>query len=138
MAQRFEFDFDPKFMPMLLAWGATPRSSRVTITDDGLLDAKFGWTSISTPLSNISSFELSGDYHWYKAIGVRMSLTDQGLTFGSNARSGVCLKFEEPITTTPRLGKVRHPGLTLTLKDRDAFVHALEAARTAPPGGSAG
>ena len=41
---------------------------------------------------------------------------------GSTASGGVCLRFRAAIPSKPRFGWIRHPGLTLTVKDRDAFI----------------
>lgn len=127
MDTTFEFDFDAKFMAPLVAFGATPMSSGVTLSDDGRLIARFGFTTMETEVSNITGIELSGPYRALKAIGIRLSLTDRGLTFGSNTREGVCIKFATPVTASPPWGTIKHPGLTLTLKDRDRFAAAITA-----------
>jgi hypothetical protein len=99
----------------------------VQLTDDGRLTARFGFVSVDTPVSNITTVEKTGPYRWWTAIGVRTSAADRGLTFGSTAAGGVCLRFREGIASRPRFGPVRHPGLTLTIKDRDGFIEALRS-----------
>jgi hypothetical protein len=121
----FEFDFDPRFKAMLLLLGASPARSEVRLTDDGRLTARFGFVSLDTPVSNITSVEKTGPYRWWTAIGVRTSLADRGLTFGSTTAGGVCLRFREPVAAKPRFGPIRHPGLTLTMEDPDGFIEAL-------------
>jgi hypothetical protein len=120
----FEFDFDRRFRLIALIYGATEKRSEVRITGDGRLTARFGFVRIDTPLSNVATAEKTGPYRWWKAIGVRTSLADKGLTFGSTAAGGVCIRFREAIGSKPRLF-VRHPGLTLTVKDREGFIEAL-------------
>ena len=68
----------------LFAAGILPGTSFVDVADGHLL-ARFGPWTLSTPLSNITSTQVSGPYRWYTAIGVRMSISDRGITFGSNA-----------------------------------------------------
>jgi hypothetical protein len=127
MAKRFEFDFDPRFKAIALLFGASEGRSEVQLTDDGRLTARFGFVSVDTPVSNITTVEKTGPYRWWTAIGVRTSAADRGLTFGSTAAGGVCLRFREGIASRPRFGPVRHPGLTLTIKDRDGFIEALRS-----------
>lgn len=125
----FRFDFESAYRPMVLAFGVTPATAKVTVTDDGTIRARFGFVSLETPAVNVAGIEFSGDYKWWRAIGVRMSLTDRGLTFGTSTKKGVCLRFVEPVLPSPSLFRVRHPGLTLTLDDREGFKEAVDAAR---------
>ena len=123
---RFEFDFHPRYRWILRPLGVKPDNSHVELTDDAFV-ATFGRWTVRTPLANISGYERSGDYKWYRAIGIRGSMVDHGLTFGSTTTQGVCLKFAEPIK--PFIpGMPHHPGLTITVADPDGFVAALEAA----------
>jgi hypothetical protein len=127
--QTFEFDFHPRYRPLLRALGVTAENSHVAITDDRRFVARFGSREVSTPLGNISCIQRSGGYRWFKAIGIRGSLADGGLTFGSTTTQGVCVRFAEPI---PALlpGMRTHPGLTVTVADADGLVAALEGAPT--------
>jgi hypothetical protein len=124
--RRFTFAFDGRFKPLLRLLGVSPSNADVEIGDHDL-SARFGKVRFETPLDNIESVELSGPYHWWKAIGIRTSLTDRGLTFGSSLE-GVCLKLKEPLPAKPRFGKFEHPGLTVTVEDRDGFAAAVRAA----------
>ena len=124
--QEFLFRFEPVFMPMLLAIGVHPGNSRVTITDDDRFVARFGRWVVDTPLVNIDCVQVTGPYRSSKAIGVRGSMVDQGITFGSSPKRGLCVTFLEPI---PGLlpGIQAHPGLTVTVKDVDGLAAALES-----------
>ena len=124
--QTFDFDFESRYSWLLTPLGVKPANSSVTLTDDEF-HARFGRWQLSTPLTNITGYQRSGDYKWYKAIGVRGSWVDHGLTFGSSTRQGVCLKFAEPIKAFIP-GMKPHPGLTVTVKDADGLVAALEEA----------
>ena len=124
MERVFEFDFDPRYRWLAFLYGATAKRSEVRVTDD-LLRARFGFVRFETPLANVKTVEKTGPYRWWKAIGVRTSLADKGLTFGSTAAGGVCMTFASPVPSKPRFGRLKHPGLTLTVKDRDAFIEAV-------------
>jgi hypothetical protein len=110
---------------MLLGLGVHPGNSLVTITDNDRFVAKFGRWKVDTPLDNIDCIEISGPYRWYRAIGLRGSTVDDGLTFGTTTQGGVCVTFHEPV---PRALPVMrdHPGLTVTVADREGLVAALE------------
>lgn len=134
MSERdFAFEFQDHYRPLTLMFGATSRNSKVRLSAAGRLSARFGFVRLETHVNNISGIERSGDYQWWKAIGVRASLSDRGLTFGSSTRQGVCLKFVEPVKPTPSIPGWRHPGLTLTLADPDGFIAALRAAGVPAP-----
>ncbi|MCP3994395.1 MAG: hypothetical protein GY722_04915 [bacterium] len=105
-----------------------PGNSSVTLTEDGRFVAKFGRWIIDTPLDNIDCVKATGPYRRYRAIGLRGSRVDHGITFGTSAAGGVCITFFEPI---PRLipGMNSHPGLTVTVADTDGLAEAIEARR---------
>ncbi len=123
--QTFDFEFHPRYRYLLRPLGVHPGNSFVAITDDEEFHAKFGRWEIRTPLSNITGFERSGGYKWWKAIGIRGSVADHGVTFGSTTRQGVCVKFAEKIPAL--VAGPRHPGLTVTVADPDGLVAALAA-----------
>jgi hypothetical protein len=54
-----------------------------------------------------------------------LSIADRGLTFATNARRGVCIRFHHPVAGIEPLGVVRHPGLTVTVDDPEGLVDAL-------------
>jgi hypothetical protein len=124
MSQTFGFSFDNRFKVILAAFRATPENSRVELTDDGFLDARFGKVHLRTELTNVSEAKITGPYRWWRAIGVRTSVRDRGLTFGS-ALQGVCISFKEPVSSKPALGKMRHPALTVTVSDPAGLVESL-------------
>lgn len=122
----FEFDFEPRYRLLLRPLGVTAANSFVSITDGADFHAKFGRWEVTTPLSNIAGYQRSGGYRWFKAIGIRGSSADHGLTFGSSTKQGVCVEFVEPIR--PSIPGMRsHPGLTVTVADPEGLAAALEA-----------
>ena len=128
MEETFRFRFDPLAVPLLTTLGVFPGNSSVTLTDDGRFVAKFGRWQVDTALDNIDCVKVTGPYRRYKAIGLRGSRVDHGITFGTTAAGGVCVTFIEPI---PRLipGMRAHPGLTVTVVDPNALAAAIEDRR---------
>ena len=93
--------------------------------DDAALRVRFGPWRMTVPRSEIDTAQVSGPYRAVKALGVRLSLADRGLTFGSTAAGGVCVEFTHPRRGIEPFGLLRHPGLTLTVADPDGLVAAL-------------
>jgi hypothetical protein len=126
--QSFEFDFDKRFSPLLVMLGAIPSNSRVELRDDRVA-VRLGPWRISSSTANVARLDVTGPYRWYRAIGLRLSLSDLGLTFGTNARRGLCIEFVRPVRSF--LG-VYHPAVTVTVHQPEMLKAAIEAA--APPG----
>ncbi len=117
----FPFRFDPRFAPVLRLGGVTAANSGVQV-DESTFTARFGRWRVDTPTTNLARFEITGDYRWWRAIGVRGSLSDRGITFGSNADAGVCICFRVPIDKlVPSVLPAPHSALTVTVDD----VHGL-------------
>lgn len=125
--ERFAFAFEPRFRPLLAIAGVTPRTAHVTVTAERLV-ARFGPWVCETTLTNVRDTCVTGPYRWYTAIGTRGSFVDRGLTFGSTTRGGVCVLFHEPVTGIEPFGKMKHPGLTVTVADPDLFATTLRKA----------
>jgi len=127
----FEFVQERRFQPILLALGVTPGRSRLEVGEHDL-DVRFGPWRVRTPRDNIVGAQVTGPYRWWRAVGVRLSLADRGLTFGTSAERGVCIRFAEPVgLETARKGRrlrARHPGLTVTVDDPESLVRALSPA----------
>jgi hypothetical protein len=116
---RFRFDVDPRLRPLLWLWGVRTSTAWVEISRSSGLVARFGPVRLRTSLDNIAGAELTGPYRWYKAIGIRGSWVDHGLTFGTTTKGGVCIRFHSPVRGVGR--RARHPGLTVTVQDRETF-----------------
>jgi hypothetical protein len=114
----FGFAFHPRYRRLLLLFGAGERTSRVRVTDDRF-SARFGVARLSTPLANVAAVEVTGPYRPLRALGVRVSAADRGLTFGSTPERGLCIRFHRPV------GLLRHPALTVTVLDPLALGAAL-------------
>lgn len=128
MADEFRFRFDPLALPVLTALGVFPGNSSVTLTDDDRFVAKFGRWRVDTPLDNIDCVKVTGPYRRYRAIGLRGSRVDHGITFGTTGAGGVCVTFIEPVAKLIP-GMKPHPGLTVTVADTEGLAAAIESRR---------
>ena len=121
----FEFDFDSLHRAFALPFGITPGNARVDV-EDGRLVARFGWWTVDTPVANVAGTEVTGPYSAWKTIGpAHLSVVDRGLTFATNARRGLCIRFREPVPGLAPSDRLRHPGLTVTVADVDGLAAAL-------------
>ncbi|MGC7095280.1 hypothetical protein ACPZ19_11485 [Amycolatopsis lurida] len=108
-----EFFFDPRWQPVLQAVGVRPSTAGVRVRRNEL-SVRFGPWRVHTPIANIRDVRLTGPFNPIKAIGPRLSLTDRGLTFGTNTAIGVHVRFHQPVRGVDPWGLVKHPALTLT------------------------
>jgi hypothetical protein len=91
----------------------------VAVTEDDLLDVRFGPLRIRTPLDNVAVADVTGPYVAWRVLGVRLSLADGGLTLGTATDRGACIRFHEPV------GPLRHRGLTVTVEAPHRLVRRL-------------
>ena len=101
--RRFPFEFEPRYRRILWLLSVTPARSGVEI-GDGSLRVRFGPWRVQTDVSNIRCAEETGPYQALRAIGPHISMADQGLSFGSTTRGGVCLLFHDPCRAGRRWG----------------------------------
>ena len=130
---RYHLRISRRWRLPLLIYGVTPRRAYVDLGDTSLV-ARFGWYGVTTTVGNVASLQVTGPYRWWRAIGVRISLADGGVSFGSSTRAGVCIKFRRPI----RFMRIFHPpALTVTVDDVAGFGQALrERMATEAEGGN--
>lgn len=115
MADRFfPYDCDLRFAPLWGAAGVRPGKDGVTISDT-TFRATYGLLKLETPLDNVVGGHLGEDYRWWTAVGPRLSLADDGLTFGTNTRRGVCVHFRDRVRKV--IGPRDHSALTVTVED---------------------
>ncbi len=123
----FDFDFDPLYRAVALAFGITPGRASVHV-EGGRIVARFGPWRLATDVANVAGTEVTGPYRTLTTIGpAHLSLADRGLTFSSNGRRGLCIRFKEPVPGLEPTGRLRHPGLTVTVADVDGLASALAA-----------
>ena len=121
----FHFSFDALHRAFALPLGITPRTAGVEVDGDRLV-ARFGLWRVSTSLGNVDGTELSGPYSPFKTIGpAHLSVADRGLTFATNSRRGLCIRFREPVPGSEPTGRRRHPRLTVTVADIDGLAAVL-------------
>ena len=69
---------------------------------------------------------VTGPYAFLKTAGpARLAITDRGLTFATNGDRGVLVSFRTPVRGLDPLGLLRHPELTLTVRDVDGLAALL-------------
>jgi hypothetical protein len=124
MAEFFAYAVDKRLAPFWLPFGLRPRKDGVTITEDGTFRATFGLLSVRTPLTNIDEAHVTRNYRWWTAAGARGSWVDDGLTFGTNSKAGVCVHFRDPVPSLLR--PKGHSALTVTVADVDGLVDRLQ------------
>lgn len=119
----FPYDFDRRFIAIWWPLGAREGRDGVTVHDDGRIEATYGRFVLRTTVDNVKGVEVSGPYNPLKAVGLRLSMADTGLTMGTGCTQGVCLKFATPVKRV--IGFKDHAGLTVTVADPDGLVAAL-------------
>ncbi len=124
--RHFPFRYEPRLAPMWLPFRLWPAKQGVTVTDDGRLIARFGPLRVDALLSQVVHAHVTGPYRWWTAAGARLSLADDGLTFGTNAAEGVCIHFEPRVRRV--LGLRDHSALTVTVEDSQGLVDAITEA----------
>ena len=82
----------------------------------------------------VAPAEVTRGYRWWTAVGVRVSFVDDGLTFGTNTKAGMCVHFRDKVPST--LGLKGYSALTVTVVDLDGLVRALGQSRVSPEPGA--
>ena len=124
MAEFFAYAVDKRLAPFWLPFGLRPTKDGVTITDEGVFRATFGFMKIETPLTNIVEAHVTRNYRWWTAAGVRGSMVDDGLTYGTNRDAGVCVHFRDPVPSPIR--RKGHSAITVTVADLDGLVERVQ------------
>ena len=124
MDQHFAYAIDRRYLPVLVPFGLRPAKDGVTLTDGSFL-ATFGFFRLTTPRTNITGAHITRNYRWWTAFGVRGSMVDDGLSFGTNHNAGVCIHFAEKVPSPLR--RSGHSALTVTVADLEGLTSALAA-----------
>jgi hypothetical protein len=126
-AERFDFAFAPAYRRLARAFGITPATTWVEVSDE-TVEARFGHWRVSAPLASIADIAVTGPYAFWKTAGpARLAITDRGLTFATNGDRGVLISFSTPVRGIDPLGILRHPELTVTVADVDRLAALLRA-----------
>ncbi|MDP8977501.1 MAG: DUF1990 domain-containing protein [Actinomycetota bacterium] len=130
----FPFRFEPAYRVAAAPFGVTPATARVQV-GDRRLRARFGPWRLDTDIANVRAWRRTGPFSVWKTIGpAHLSVADHGLTFATNRARGLCVLFHRPVAGIDPLGRVRHPGLTVTVADVAGLAAALDAEREAGTG----
>lgn len=117
----FPYDFDQRWAPLFTLLRV--RDTDGVRVDDGMLRATFGRVAVETSIDNIDHTEITGPHRWYTAVGLRLSFSDDSITFGTNHRRGLWIAFVERV---PRVVGVRdHSALWVSVADPDGLAAAL-------------
>jgi hypothetical protein len=120
---RFPIRIGPRSRLLLrVVFGVRDDTAYVDAGDQ--VDARFGWSRITTSVSNIERWRIEGPWLWLTAIGVRRGIIKGDITFGGNHRGGVRLDFKEPV----RYFFFRPRTLYLTVADLEGLGRWLSAA----------
>jgi hypothetical protein len=128
--EHFDFSFDPAYRPAARIFGITPSTAWVEVSD-ARLQARFGPWRVSTPRTNIVDAVATGPYAFLKTAGpARLAVTDRGLTFATNGTQGVLITFARPVRGLDPFGLLRHPELTVTVRETRRLAALLAKRRT--------
>jgi hypothetical protein len=119
--RRFPIRIGRRSRLLLRLFGVRDGHAYVDLNDE--LDARFGFFSVSTAVSNIASWRIEGPWLWITAIGVRTSIRHRDVTFGGSPHGGVRVDFKERV----RFGFLRIPALYVTVEDLEGLAAALTA-----------
>ncbi|MFK3984611.1 hypothetical protein ACI2K4_30090 [Micromonospora sp. NPDC050397] len=122
--RRFGFAFARPFRLPLAVVGVRPDTAWVDIRPDGLT-VRYGPWRLHSPLENVTGAERAGPYKWWRVLGPHLSMVDRGVSFGTTAAAGVCIRFRDPVPGLVPGGRLRHPAVTVTVDDPDGLVQAL-------------
>jgi hypothetical protein len=121
--RRFPIRLDPRYRWYLAIFGANESTAWVDV-DDERLEARFGWSHLSTPISNITRWSIEGPWSSLTALGVRRGNFSGGdITFGGSAQGGVRVDLRRP----EKFFFLRPPAYYLTVDDLDGLAAALAA-----------
>ena len=108
----FPYRFDSRWR--LLFWA---------LHDNGDLVATFGRFKVNTTINNVSRTVVTGPHRWYTAVGLRLSLADDSVTFGTNHKKGLSIEFVRKVA--PVIGFRRHSTLWVSVADPKGLAAAL-------------
>ena len=72
----------------LALWGVRAGHRQVLIDEDRLV-SRFGWFGTDIALADIERWDITGPYHWIRAIGIRHTVFSQDISFCGDATGAV-------------------------------------------------
>ena len=122
-SRRFPIRLDARYRWYLALFGAREGTAWVEVGPERL-EARFGWSGLSTPMSNITRWSIEGPWSSLTALGVRRSNFGGGdITFGGSAAGGVRIDLRTP----ERFFVFHPPAYYLTVEDLDGLAATLAA-----------
>ena len=122
--QRFPIRLEPRFGWFLRIFGVRAGNAFVDVGQTEL-EARFGWSRITAPLSSIERWSIEGPWLALTAMGVRRGVIKADLTFGGSPRGGVRMDFRKG--QHPKYFILKPPALYVTVEDLEGFAAALAA-----------
>jgi len=120
--KHFPYRFDKRWKALFFALGVKDGDG-VDITDKGELIATYGRFKVKTKLANIDHTLVTGPHRWYTAVGLRLSFSDDGVTFGTNHRKGLTIAFVKRIPKV--IGFRNHSTLWVSVADPEGLAKAI-------------
>ncbi|MGI9598290.1 MAG: hypothetical protein ACR2QK_19155 [Acidimicrobiales bacterium] len=118
----FEYRFDNRWKALFTVL-RVGEDDGVTLTCDDRLVATYGRATVETPISNVDHTLVTGDHRWYTAVGLRLSAADDGITFGTNHKAGLCIAFEQKVPKV--IGFKDHSALWVSVADPGRLAEAI-------------
>ena len=119
--RRFPIRVEPRYRAILRIFGVSEGNAFVDLGDE--LDARFGWSRITTPVANCAQWSIEGPWLALTALGVRRSIRHADVTFAGSPRGGVRVDFREPVPYF----FFHAPAIYVTVEDLEGFGAALAA-----------
>jgi hypothetical protein len=118
----FPYAYEERLQLLWRPFGLRTERDGVHVDDERFV-ATFGRLRLATTRENVAGAHVTRDYRWWTAVGARLSLVDDGLTFGTTSVAGVCVHFHDRVG--PVVGVRRHSALTVTVQDVEGLVEVL-------------
>lgn len=120
--KHFSYRLDKRWTPLFLLLGVTEEDG-VDVSDEGALVATYGRSRVETTLDNVDHTVVTGPHRWYTAVGLRLSFTDDGITFGTNHHRGLSITFVDNIPKV--IGPADHSTLWVSVADPEGLAAAI-------------
>jgi hypothetical protein len=119
--RRFPIRVERRYRWILRIFGVEPGNAYVDLGET--FEAHFGWSHVSTPVSNITRWSIEGPWLAITALGVRKTIGRGDLTFAGTPVGGVRVDFRERVP----YWRFRLTALYVTVEDLEGFGRALAA-----------
>ena len=93
MPQTFPYRIGRWSRYLLVPLGVRAGHRQVEV-DDARLLTRFGWVSAEIPLADVERWDITGPYHWFRAIGIRHTVFSQDISFCGDATGAVRLHLK--------------------------------------------